>query len=341
MLNAGASKFRRFLDGSVGLILSFVAPSSSEPIAHSELRLSNYQSPNSIINRPVIIELYDVTQPTPRLLDRQQVLVDAAGVHDKSINATAFDTSRAVERAQRTGAKSVTVMLKFVPANWTASNFGGLRVRRDTSAAVEATRNENTVQELGAHLFTYVKGTERPAASQSQEKASGISRRRTRRSADPIDIDGTFGQFLTASTSHRFHRGKRQQLRSRAPIGGRSVNAAVNVNGGQGAGGRQCGRRYMYVNFTALGLEQYIAAPEGYVAWFCKGSCDHPLDSHLNPTTHATLQALVHNMHPGLVPAPCCSPTSLSGLTMLVRDEDGTFTVKGYKDMVVDACGCR
>ena len=328
---------RRFADGSVGLIISFAVPSHSEPIAHSELRFSHHQSPISSINQPIIIELYDYSLPNS-LLDRKQVLPDTDGRHTKSLNASAFDISRAIKRAHRTGAASVNLMLKFVPAIQSASFGGGRRVRRDTATAAATVRNEQTLQALDAHMFTYVKDTER--RSSSQVESSSPSQRRTRRSADPEEIGGVFNKlFSSRSKRHRFQRGRRQQTDSLAAIGGHNAN----VRGRYGNDVESnCKRRYMFVNFTELGLSQVILAPDGYVAWFCKGPCMHPLGAHMNATTHATLQSLMHLMQPGLVPSPCCSPTSLSGLSMLVKShEDDTFTVKVLKDMVVDSCGCR
>ena len=99
----------------------------------------------------------------------------------------------------------------------------------------------------------------------------------------------------------------------------------------------------MFVSFTALNLTDIILAPDGYVAWFCNGTCEHPLAAHMNATTHAVVQSIMNFYYPRLVPRPCCTPTSLSGLSMLMKSpyKDDTYTVKVLNDMVVDSCGCR
>lgn len=319
----GASKIKKFTDGSVGRVLSFAAPSRNEPIAHSELRLSYSQSSSCCnpTNQPFIMELYDTSRPQ-RLLDRKQVLPDTNG-----LNVTAFDVSRAIRRAHQNAAATISVMLKLVPAVQSNSIAGGGRVRRDTSAI--AARNGETIQKLDAHMFTYVKDTERPS-SISRSEVSTSSRPRTRRSVDfdPENVGGVFKKFLAVSTHHRFNRLKRQHAKT----------AFVNHHAIP-----SCGRRYLHVNFTQVMSSDLIVAPKSYVAWFCKGSCDQPFDAPMNATQHAILQAIMHHKDPRAVPAPCCVPTSLSGLTVLMKEPNDvdSYKVQVLKDMVVEQCGCR
>ncbi|KAL5008207.1 hypothetical protein ScPMuIL_013788 [Solemya velum] len=103
----------------------------------------------------------------------------------------------------------------------------------------------------------------------------------------------------------------------------------------------QCRRHPLYVDFSKVGWKDWIVAPAGYQAYYCKGECPFPLASHLNSTNHAIVQTLVNSVDPSAVPKACCVPTELSPISMLYLDEYGKVVLKNYQDMVVEGCGCR
>lgn len=103
----------------------------------------------------------------------------------------------------------------------------------------------------------------------------------------------------------------------------------------------QCRRHPLYVDFSKVGWKDWIVAPAGYQAYYCKGECPFPLASHLNSTNHAIVQTLVNSVNPSAVPKACCVPTELSPISMLYLDEYGKVVLKNYQDMVVEGCGCR
>ena len=102
-----------------------------------------------------------------------------------------------------------------------------------------------------------------------------------------------------------------------------------------------CRRRPLYVDFSDVGWNDWIVAPDGYNAYYCQGECNFPLAHHLNSTNHAIVQTLVHSVDPSAVPKSCCVPTELSAISMLYLDEWDKVVLKNYQGMVVDACGCR
>jgi hypothetical protein len=102
-----------------------------------------------------------------------------------------------------------------------------------------------------------------------------------------------------------------------------------------------CRRHSLYVDFSDVGWNDWIVAPPGYQAFYCHGDCPYALPDHLNTTTHAIVQTLVHSVNPGAVPRACCVPTELSSISMLYIDEYDKVVLKNYHDMVVEACGCR
>ena len=102
---------------------------------------------------------------------------------------------------------------------------------------------------------------------------------------------------------------------------------------------KQCSRRSLYVDFAKLDWLEWIVAPSGFDAFMCQGSCQREIQ-HYNATNHAVLQNLLHSKNSAHVPPACCVPTQLSPIALLIVDFD-TVVLKNYKDMIVDACGCR
>jgi bone morphogenetic protein 2/4 len=104
---------------------------------------------------------------------------------------------------------------------------------------------------------------------------------------------------------------------------------------------RNCRRRELYVDFHDVGWTDWIVAPPGYSAYYCYGECPFHLADHFNTTNHAVVQQFVHSVDPQAVPKPCCVPTELGQVALLYIDEQNKVVLKNYKEMVVEACGCR
>ncbi|XP_029469922.1 embryonic growth/differentiation factor 1 [Rhinatrema bivittatum] len=102
-----------------------------------------------------------------------------------------------------------------------------------------------------------------------------------------------------------------------------------------------CRRRRLYIDFRDVGWQNWIIAPQGYLANYCQGECPYPLAEMLNGTNHAILQTLVHSLEPNKTPQPCCVPIRLSPISMLYYDNSDNVVLRHYEDMVVDECGCR
>nr|AAH85547.1 Dvr1 protein [Danio rerio]AAI64172.1 Dvr1 protein [Danio rerio] len=102
-----------------------------------------------------------------------------------------------------------------------------------------------------------------------------------------------------------------------------------------------CKPRRLYIDFKDVGWQDWIIAPQGYLANYCHGECPFPLSESLNGTNHAILQTLVHSFDPKGTPQPCCVPIKLSPISMLYYDNNDNVVLRHYEDMVVDECGCR
>ncbi|NXG14357.1 DERR protein, partial [Grallaria varia] len=102
-----------------------------------------------------------------------------------------------------------------------------------------------------------------------------------------------------------------------------------------------CKPRRLYISFSDVGWENWIIAPQGYLANYCRGQCPFPLTAELNSTNHAILQTMVHSLDPQGTPQPCCVPVRLSPISILYYDNSDNVVLRHYEDMVVDECGCR
>ncbi|KFZ65289.1 Derriere protein, partial [Podiceps cristatus] len=89
-----------------------------------------------------------------------------------------------------------------------------------------------------------------------------------------------------------------------------------------------CKPRRLYISFSDVGWENWIIAPQGYLANYCLGECPFPL----------TADTESHHHGP---PQPCCVPVRLSPISILYYDNNDNVVLRHYEDMVVDECGCR
>ncbi|KAG8227856.1 hypothetical protein J437_LFUL006479 [Ladona fulva] len=103
-----------------------------------------------------------------------------------------------------------------------------------------------------------------------------------------------------------------------------------------------CERKSLYVDFRLIGWSSWIIAPKVFDLGVCHGQCDFPLDRRQNPTNHAAIQSIVHEL--GLVHGvrkPCCVPSSLLPLHILFFDPSGNVVLKMTKGVVAEKCSCR
>jgi len=102
-----------------------------------------------------------------------------------------------------------------------------------------------------------------------------------------------------------------------------------------------CRRRKMYVNFEDFGWTNWIMAPTGYEAYYCRGSCAYPIPGHLNPTSHAVIQSTISSMNSQFMKPACCVPDKLRSIAMLYLDHNDRVVYHKKEDMVVVSCACR
>ncbi|KAF9823496.1 hypothetical protein SFRURICE_011349 [Spodoptera frugiperda] len=108
-----------------------------------------------------------------------------------------------------------------------------------------------------------------------------------------------------------------------------------------GATTSECCREPLYVSFKELGWDDWIIKPDGYHAYFCKGSCS-AISALANTDSyhHNVLRKLYSTTNRKAEFKPCCAPTTFSSLQLLYMDSTNTVTQKTLPNMVVESCGC-
>lgn len=112
---------------------------------------------------------------------------------------------------------------------------------------------------------------------------------------------------------------------------------AINCNGALHG---QCCKESFYVSFKALGWDDWIIAPRGYFANYCRGDCTGP---YRTPDTFQTFHAhfIEEYRKMGLLNGmqPCCAPIKFSSMSLIYYGDDGIIK-RDLPKMVVDECGC-
>ncbi|XP_047102986.1 inhibin beta chain-like, partial [Schistocerca piceifrons] len=102
-----------------------------------------------------------------------------------------------------------------------------------------------------------------------------------------------------------------------------------------------CCKNKFYVNFTEIGWEDWIIAPSGYYANYCRGDCGGPHrtpDSYVNFHTPPLEEYRKMDSLPGL--QPCCAPLKFSSMSLIYWGLDNKIIKRDLPKMVVDECGC-
>ncbi|XP_057367545.1 inhibin beta B chain-like [Daphnia carinata] len=133
--------------------------------------------------------------------------------------------------------------------------------------------------------------------------------------------------------------------RRSAEVSSRNSRQKRNTTPRCGATVTQCCRESLFVSFKDVGWDDWIVAPSGFHAFYCRGSCRSFTAPASSATTHASLlQKLAARER---VPsearahlAPCCAPTRLSTLTIWYSEENGVIKQRTLPNMIVESCGC-
>nr|CAD7400483.1 unnamed protein product [Timema poppensis] len=103
----------------------------------------------------------------------------------------------------------------------------------------------------------------------------------------------------------------------------------------------QCCKERFFVNFKKLGWEDWIIAPSGYFANYCRGDCGglhRTPDTFLNYYTHVIEEFRKIDRLSGM--QPCCAPLKFSSMSLIYFGPDSDIIKRDLPKMIVDECGC-
>jgi inhibin beta B chain len=109
------------------------------------------------------------------------------------------------------------------------------------------------------------------------------------------------------------------------------------------AGKSQCCKERFYVSFQTLGWDDWIIAPQGYYANYCRGDCGNGIrrtpDTILTFYSHVFDEVRKFNKLNGN--QLCCAPLKFSDMSLIYFGPDGQEIIKrDLPKMVVEECGC-
>ncbi|ALC39818.1 daw [Drosophila busckii] len=140
-----------------------------------------------------------------------------------------------------------------------------------------------------------------------------------------ISVNKNYRPFIMIDTQNR-----RSKSRQR-----RSINCASGVT--------ECCREKLYISFKDIGWDNWIIQPQGYDAYFCRGSCSSVASVAQAASHHSSLLKILstNGARKPLDLVPCCTAKQYSSLQLVVLDSNNTATRKTLPNMIVESCGCR
>lgn len=107
---------------------------------------------------------------------------------------------------------------------------------------------------------------------------------------------------------------------------------------------KECCRDSLYIDFAAIGWNDWIIHPKGYNAYFCHGACNGVASITRANSDHAAMfNRFMHSSSANkkkLEMVPCCAATQYSPLSIIYLDSNNTGTMATLPNMIVESCGC-
>ena len=101
-----------------------------------------------------------------------------------------------------------------------------------------------------------------------------------------------------------------------------------------------CRKVGMFISFPELGLSNEIILPDGFNAYHWKGKCSSTQQKKF-PNRSALMALLKKKKGVEIDNEPCCVPTKLAPISVIVYEKSGRIVLRKFDDMVVEECGCK
>lgn len=122
-------------------------------------------------------------------------------------------------------------------------------------------------------------------------------------------------------------------------VGVEKIRRKREISGSEKTGSKACQHHKMYMNFSEFFLKDRVISPKGVWINFCAGKCQHLMEGHIRYSTHALMQLIAHFYDPENAPEPCCAPTKMDSVMMLMVEND-IPKLRNFKKMSAVRCGC-
>ncbi|XP_059140339.1 bone morphogenetic protein 2-like [Physella acuta] len=255
------------------------------------------------------LQVHEIMQPETPEHDGITRLIDTRPVNLRNASWVSFDIQPAVLRWRRGVNHGLEV--RVVSRDPVVSTDNHIRLRRAVHLADHQWALERPL--LVVYTDDKLSPSSTTTTSAKKKTTTVLRRSRSRRNAE-------------TGKKKKDRKNKKNRKKKRPKIKG---NKSI------------CKRHGLYVDFGEVGWNDWIVAPHGYPAYYCKGECNAPLPDFSKASNHAMLQARVYMIDKGKVPMVCCVPVKMKPISMLYRDENGRTVLKTYQDMTVDECGCK
>ncbi|OXA58793.1 Inhibin beta chain [Folsomia candida] len=108
---------------------------------------------------------------------------------------------------------------------------------------------------------------------------------------------------------------------------------------------KHCCKQRFYVSFHELGWDDWIIAPKGYYANYCRGHCGGPFRT---PDTYHSYHAHIIEEYRRTTDGqsnlegitPCCAPTKFAPMSLIYFGPDYNIIKRDLPKMIVEECGC-
>lgn len=101
-----------------------------------------------------------------------------------------------------------------------------------------------------------------------------------------------------------------------------------------------CCKERFFVSFRELGWDDWIIAPSGYFANYCRGDCGGMRTPDMIGSYHAHVIEEYRKMDRLNGMQPCCAPLKFSAMSLIYFGPDTNIIKRDLPKMVVDECGC-
>lgn len=103
-----------------------------------------------------------------------------------------------------------------------------------------------------------------------------------------------------------------------------------------------CCKQPLFISFSEIGWDDWIIQPSGYMANYCRGSCLNEIDRSRYYYSTVVREYITKQKDKAekLNLTLCCTPSKMSSISLIYREQDNVILRKNLPDMVVEECDC-